>query len=134
MVDNVIEHLPNPLSVLVEIGSYLRDGGKVVIITPNMESGNFRLLGRFWTPELSPHTHIFLFTVSALQQLVMMAGLSVIASGSFQLPTYTLAAWKHKLRSRNAKEILWTLGQEVGSVFSKLIGSGPMLFVVAEKS
>jgi SAM-dependent methyltransferase len=62
VMDNVIEHVPDPVEQLQKIRRYLREGASLLMITPNMRSGNFQLLGRKWTQELAPHVHIFLFT------------------------------------------------------------------------
>jgi 2-polyprenyl-3-methyl-5-hydroxy-6-metoxy-1,4-benzoquinol methylase len=59
VMDNVLEHLPDPLECLRELRTYLTPRGRLVLITPNMESGNYRLLRRRWTPELAPHAQFF---------------------------------------------------------------------------
>jgi SAM-dependent methyltransferase len=131
IMDNVIEHLPNPVGMVEQLRCYLRARGRLVLITPNMESGNFRLLGRRWTPELSPHTHIYLFTSSSLHRLLSNAGFKIEASGSFHLPLYSLPEWLGLYRSGETKEAAWRAMQEMGSIYSRLIGAGPMLYSVA---
>ncbi|SRR5579884_976303 len=134
VMDNVIEHLPTPLTMVCKLRPYLRPGGRLVIITPNMESGHFRLLGRRWTPELAPHAHIFLFTNDALCRLLLQAGLTPEASGSFHLPLHSWRRWMAILRTRNLKEIVWTGLQESGSLYGRLVTAGPMLFAVSRAS
>ncbi|HXH25934.1 MAG TPA: methyltransferase domain-containing protein [Vicinamibacterales bacterium] len=132
VMDNVIEHLPDPAKAVADLRAYLKPSGKLVVITPNMESGHFRLLGRRWTPELAPHAHIFLFTIEALGRLLREAGFTVCASGTFHDDPYPLRRWAARLRSGDAKGAAWRAHQELGALYGRLIGAGPMLFAVAE--
>ncbi len=134
IMDNVIEHLPNPASTLESVRSCLKPDGRLVVITPNMESGHFRLLGRRWTPELSPHAHIFLFTSPALHLLLSMTGFVVEASGSFHLRPYPLTEWLREWRRGKLKEALWHTIQEAGGYYGRLVNAGPMLYGVARSA
>ncbi|MEP7353424.1 MAG: class I SAM-dependent methyltransferase [Acidobacteriota bacterium] len=131
ILDNVIEHVPDPVEQLVAIRKKLRNGASLVLMTPNMKSGNFRLLGRRWTQELAPHVHLFLFTPASLSRLCEMAGFTVEEAGSFHLAPYSIGKWFSRLFAGELKGALWTAVQEAGSIFSRLIGSGPMVYVVA---
>src|SRR6185295_6967154 len=62
VMEAVIEHLPRPLETLQELREFLTPAGRIVLTTPNMDSGEFRFLGKRWTPMLAPHAHIFLFS------------------------------------------------------------------------
>ena len=134
VLDNVIEHLLEPRADLQRWHDLLAADGRIVIITPNMMSGHFRLLGRRWTPELAPHHHIFLFTPGALRRLVEDAGMRVETSGSFHLPAFPLAAWLKSVGRLQLKEALWRGGQEMGALYGRLVGAGPMLYVVARRA
>jgi 2-polyprenyl-3-methyl-5-hydroxy-6-metoxy-1,4-benzoquinol methylase len=131
VMDNVIEHLPEPAAMVSSLRRYLKPAGKLVLITPNMTSGSYRLLGRRWTPELAPHAHVFLFTPSALTQLVRKTGLNVDAVGNFHLPIYSPAAYLQRLISGDVKGAVWRAGQEAGGLYGRLIGSGDMLYTVS---
>jgi SAM-dependent methyltransferase len=134
ILDNVIEHLVEPRVDLRRWSDLLAVDGRIVIITPNMASGHFRLLRRRWTPELAPHNHIFLFTPAALCRLVDGAGMRVEVSGSFHLPPFPLAAWLQALGRMQLKEVVWRGGQELGALYGRLVGAGPMLYVVARRA
>ena len=132
VMDNVIEHMPDPVSQLAAVRDCLRPGGRLVVITPNMESGCFRLLGRRWTPELSPHAHIFLFIPSSMRTLLARAGFEVEAEGNFggHYPGKDLIA---PFLQRDWKLGVWRLVQDAGLRYGELIRSGPMLYAVARK-
>lgn len=127
VMDNVIEHLPAPATLLRDIQPLLRARGLLVIITPNMESGHFRLLGRRWTPELAPHVHIFLFTAESIRRLLAVTGYELVRSGTFHLPMQAP-------RLTSPKHFLWSIVQEAGGLYGRAIGSGPMLYAVATPS
>ena len=131
VMDNVIEHLPDPVGMLRTLRRYLARDGRIVMITPNMTSGHFELLGRRWTPELAPHAHIYLFTPPSMRRLLAETGFSVEAIGSFHLPLYSPREWVARLLSVDAKGAVWRAGQELGSLYGRLIGRGPMLYAVA---
>jgi GT2 family glycosyltransferase/SAM-dependent methyltransferase len=131
VMDNVIEHLSDPAAAVADLRGYLEPSGSLVVITPNMESGHFRLLGRRWTPELAPHAHIFLFTRASLTRLLHEAGFTVRASGTFHDDPYPLGRWWARLASGDAKGAAWRAHQELGALYGRLIGAGPMVFAVA---
>jgi 2-polyprenyl-3-methyl-5-hydroxy-6-metoxy-1,4-benzoquinol methylase len=128
--DNVIEHVPDPVSFVRRVRAALRPSGRVVIITPNMESGNYRLLGRLWTPELSPHSHIFLFTHAALARLLSECGFELLREGTFHVPPYPLSEWARILSHGMVKEAAWRAVQGAGALASRVIREGPMLYAV----
>jgi 2-polyprenyl-3-methyl-5-hydroxy-6-metoxy-1,4-benzoquinol methylase len=134
VLDNVIEHVPDPLATVRQLAPFLADDGRLVLITPNMRSGHFRLLGRRWTPELAPHVHVFLFTPSGMARLIAEAGLRVRAAGSFHVPGATWAQWQRRLATADFKGLAWRAHQDLGGLYGRLIGQGPMLYVVAERA
>jgi 2-polyprenyl-3-methyl-5-hydroxy-6-metoxy-1,4-benzoquinol methylase len=133
IMDNVVEHLPDPPTTLRSVARSLKPGGRLVLITPNMSSGQFRLLGRRWTVELSPHAHIFLFTTQALSRLVSMCGFVVETTGSFHLEPYPAREMLRQWRRGEYKEAVWHAMNEAGARYARLIKSGPMLYTVARQ-
>ncbi len=131
VMDSVIEHLPNPVGMLREIRRYLKPGGHLVILTPNMESGHFRFLGRRWTGMLAPHAHIFLFTSTVLSRLLLRCGFLVQAYGSLHAPPYTPGQYLRRLLSGDIRGTLWRAHQEIGGFYGRLINAGSMLYAVA---
>jgi hypothetical protein len=119
------------VTLLEHVHTLLAPTGKLIVITPNMHSGNYRLLGRRWTPELSPHTHIYLFTRDPLTQLLQQTGFAVQRRGNFHLPIGSVHEWFGKLRSGAIKHFVWTGMQEAGGIYGRLVGQGPMLYATA---
>jgi SAM-dependent methyltransferase len=130
VMDNVIEHLTDPTRVLRQLKHYLGTHGRIVVITPNMESGHFRMLGRRWTPELAPHAHVFLFTTQSLTTALERSGFVVEQVGTFHDDPYPLKDWGRRLISGDIKGALWRAHQEMGALYGRLIGAGPMLFAI----
>jgi SAM-dependent methyltransferase len=133
IMDNVVEHLPDPPAMLRSVARALKTGGRLVLITPNMRSGQFRLLGRRWTAELSPHTHIFLFTTYAVSLIVSMCGFLLETTGSFHLASYPFREILRQFRRGEYKEAVWHAMNEAGARYARLIRAGPMLFAVARR-
>jgi 2-polyprenyl-3-methyl-5-hydroxy-6-metoxy-1,4-benzoquinol methylase len=134
ILDNVIEHIPDPVVFLRSLRTYMEPQGKIVVITPNMCSGNFKFLGRWWTPELAPHAHIFLFTPKAMRNCLKAAGFNTVHEGTFHLPILNSSQVANDLIKGRFKHALWRLGQASGNCYSYAINSGPMLFAVATLS
>lgn len=76
-MNNVIEHLAEPLPALERVRDLLKSGGHLVIQTPNVSSLGHYWFGRKWRG-LEPPRHFFLFTPAALVRLVATAGLEVV--------------------------------------------------------
>lgn len=75
---NVIEHVPNPAALLAEMRARLKDGGHLVVTTPNPSCIHRRILGlEKWNMVAPPH-HINLFTRAALEEMLRLAGFEVL--------------------------------------------------------
>jgi len=133
VMDAVIEHLPLPLETLREFLEFLAPGGRIVLTTPNMDSGEFRLLRKRWTSMLAPHAHIFLFSPASIQRLVSEAGFISECTGNYHSPLYTPIEYLKRIARGDVKGALWRAHQELGSLYGRLIDAGHMLFAVARK-
>ncbi len=72
----VLEHLVDPLSVLRCCAQALADGGRVMLLIPNVPSRAMRILG-VQTPTLHPRGHINLYTDRSFALLCAKAGLAI---------------------------------------------------------
>ena len=71
---HAIEHLPHPADVLLAASENLQEGGVLAISTPNPDSLQFRLLGRYWA-HLDAPRHLQLIPHSALQSSLARLGM-----------------------------------------------------------
>lgn len=70
IVNNVIEHLADPLQLLAAYRSHLTERGVILVLTPNAASLCHRTFRRYWSGLHSPwHVHVF-----TRQSLTILAG------------------------------------------------------------
>jgi 2-polyprenyl-3-methyl-5-hydroxy-6-metoxy-1,4-benzoquinol methylase len=69
VMGDVIEHVRDPLQTLKDVAHILRDGGHVIISTPNIESAAARLL------QVKPEEHLYYFSAATLGRALSDAGL-----------------------------------------------------------
>jgi SAM-dependent methyltransferase len=70
----VLEHLPDPWSVLTEAAKRIAPGGILVLDMPNPQAFQFRILGRYWTHIDAPR-HVELIPVALIEKHLAEAGL-----------------------------------------------------------
>lgn len=131
VMEHIIEHFPDPLGELQALRRLMAPDSTVMLSTPNIASGHFKVLGRRWTGMLAPHAHIFLFDPATLGLLLEKAGFETLAKGSLQKPFYTLGSLFQRLGSGDLRGAAWRINQELGAAFGRLIGAGPIAYAVA---
>jgi len=72
-MNHVIEHVPDPLALLQESHRLLKPGGKLIAVTPNVNSLGHHRFGRCWRG-LEPPRHLHLFSPTTLDHLGVQAG------------------------------------------------------------
>ena len=75
-MNHVIEHLVDPIRTLNECARVLKPNGKLIILTPSIESLGSWLFKKNWL-HLDPPRHLCLFTSFTLKKCVEGAGLKV---------------------------------------------------------
>lgn len=134
---DVIEHVPDPRSLLQVASELLVPGGRVIIKTPNCDGLYPRLslglahrLGFWGHPD--PPGHLFQFSVKTLSLLVADAGLQLQSVRHGRIPIeYSFgkpAGW-----FRSAKWAAYCAGFIPLAVIGPLLGSGDDCTVVAMK-
>ncbi len=73
---DVIEHVPDPISMLTEINKIIKPDGLVVIRVPNGNSLNSKLFGKYWAGIDAPR-HYYVFTNETLSMLLTNTGFSI---------------------------------------------------------
>lgn len=74
----VIEHLPDPWRVLDGAADNLREGGILLVATPNPAALGLRLLGRYW-PHVDAPRHLQLIPAELLSDQLAARGLQRVA-------------------------------------------------------
>jgi SAM-dependent methyltransferase len=75
-MNHVIEHIHDPLSLLLECHRILAPGGRLVVITPNLASRLHRRFRNNWVG-LDPPRHLLLFSIPSLQTMAQRAGFAI---------------------------------------------------------
>ncbi|MBI2596284.1 class I SAM-dependent methyltransferase [Candidatus Daviesbacteria bacterium] len=73
---DVIEHLPNPISILQKVKKILKPNGYLIIVTPNIASFWAKILGKRWTN--FKEEHIYYFSPKSLKILSQKSNLQII--------------------------------------------------------
>lgn len=77
VMNDLIEHVPDPKSTLLRVREWLRDDGVIFLVTPDGGSLMFSLLGKRWF-HLKPNEHIYYFTKKSLSRLLTEAGFEIV--------------------------------------------------------
>lgn len=92
--DNVIEHLPDAEAVFAQSLALLRPGGRLVMITPNLDAEGHRIFGPDWRGLEVPR-HLQVFTARALCSSAEQAGFTGVKAFSYSsgiAPEHFIAA------------------------------------------
>jgi 2-polyprenyl-3-methyl-5-hydroxy-6-metoxy-1,4-benzoquinol methylase len=76
-LNNVIEHVPSPKTLMQSVYNSLRPGGLFVISTPNFDSLSVTFCGKRWQ-YIGGDDHIYLFTPKTISQMLKETGFRVV--------------------------------------------------------
>jgi ubiquinone/menaquinone biosynthesis C-methylase UbiE len=96
-LNQVIEHLQNPVRVVERLELLLEDGGYLFIETPSTDGRDSRLFrSRYWGGYHIPR-HFFIFNEASLRQLLEAAGLQVVEVRYMCSPAFWIQSFHHAL-------------------------------------
>lgn len=90
-LSHVIEHVHDPLGLLIRIHALLKPGGRLWLETPNLESLGHLRYGAHWRG-LEPPRHLALFTPAALRAALHRAGFAGMSQKFRGLVLYSVFA------------------------------------------
>ena len=73
IMNHVIEHIYEPIDFLKRCKELLKEGGKLIITTPNFESYSHKKFGIYWRG-LEPPRHLYLYNCNSLKSVLSLAG------------------------------------------------------------
>ena len=88
-MNQVVEHVTDPLAVLKGVSRILKPGGRVVLTMPNANGVSARLFGKKWVNWHAPY-HLQFFSRKSMQIASKKANLEVV-----RFRTITASAWLH---------------------------------------
>ena len=139
---HVIEHLPNPWIVLDAVYASLKPGGILALATPNPDSFQFNIMGRYWT-HLDAPRHVMLIPMKLLAEKLKSLGMKEESAttrdqGSTDQNKF---GWKNFFRRRTSnpyvKYVLSQLGLLVSLIFGpieRIEGKGSVYTMVFRKN
>jgi len=80
-MNHVIEHVWEPIGTLRECHRVLKPAGRLVVVTPNIESLGHRLFTEAWLG-IDPPRHLYVFSPRSLRACAEQADLTVIQLGT----------------------------------------------------
>ncbi|HEX3905775.1 MAG TPA: class I SAM-dependent methyltransferase [Polyangia bacterium] len=99
VMNYVLEHFLDPLRVLGGCRAALAPGGRLVIMTPNVDAWAHRLWGRTWSGLHAPrHTH--LFNPQTLKRAAEKAGFTRVETAFVTDPASWAFSFQNRVRSR----------------------------------
>lgn len=117
---HVVEHVLDPTALLRRAARFLAPGGRIVALTPNVDSLGFRMFGSCWYPLDAPR-HLMLFDPRTIRRLAERAGLRVERLVTHGEPR--LLSDSHRLRARQGERL--PAGLEARRALVEGPGSGP---------
>lgn len=97
VLSHVIEHVHQPLELLIECYRILKPGGRLIVLTPNCRSMGHRIYGLNWRGLEAPR-HLHLFSRNSLRSLAEKAGFARNQHGRGGLTRSILLA-SHSLKT-----------------------------------
>lgn len=93
-LDQVIEHVSDPLKTLTDIATVLKPGGLLILATPNAGGWGAALFGKRWISWHTPY-HLQLFSRESMSIAADKAGFSLGKTRTITSSDYLHMQWNH---------------------------------------
>ncbi len=97
---HVLEHIHNPVEVLIEAKRILRPDGMIVIRTPNIASYGYKRFGKNWLPIETPR-HLILYSKESVVELADKTGLKLHTFSTTHVKGILFWALGYSVRDKN---------------------------------
>jgi SAM-dependent methyltransferase/glycosyltransferase involved in cell wall biosynthesis len=101
IMDQVIEHMRDPVTTLHQVNSILKQGGKLILSTPNAKGWAARIFGRRWINRHAPF-HSQGFGRRSIKSAAGRSGFNVKMIRTITNPQWLHYQWVHLLTAPNA--------------------------------
>lgn len=135
---DVIEHVVDPVSTLVEVSRVLKNDGVLLMETPNIDGLFPRLSYRLaetlncW-PHPEPPYHLFQFSKKTVRRLLQTAGMRTLGIGDRRIPlSYSFGTAREVVRS--PKQLAYALAFAPLAAVGPALGQGDSLVIAAQKA
>lgn len=95
-MDQVIEHVSDPLETMRGIAKVLKPGGVAILSTPNSDGWGAKVFGRYWINWHVPY-HCQFFSVNSMKLVAEQAGLSLERVKTITNTEWLYYQWIHLL-------------------------------------
>jgi len=93
-MDQVIEHVTDPQSILRGVARIMKPGGKLILSTPNANGWGAKIFGRRWINWHTPY-HLQFFSKQSMQKAAEQAGFEVTEIKTITNSDWLLFQWIH---------------------------------------
>jgi len=95
-LDQVMEHVADPVDTLRAIAQILKPGGKVIVSTPNANGWGAKAFGKRWLHWHVPY-HLHFFSVQSMRMAAEQAGLVLALTRTITRSEWLHYQWMHLL-------------------------------------
>ncbi|WP_214187384.1 class I SAM-dependent methyltransferase [Geobacter hydrogenophilus] len=108
-LDQVIEHLSDPIAALSGVARILKPGGMVIISTPNAAGWGAKFFGRRWINWHAPY-HVNFFSRKSIRVAAARAGLDFVGGVTITSSDWLHFQWSHlfAIPPMGTPSIFWT--------------------------
>ena len=121
-MDQVIEHVTQPIFVMQGLARILKPGGTLILSTPNANGWGAKLFGVRWINWHTPY-HLQFFTRQSMQLVAERSGLSLIEVKTVTNSEWLLYQWIHLITypKHGVASWFWAQDKSVVPIHQKII-------------